>query len=167
MVSNYPQFSMDGNSIFLTAGDIARVKTYVLPIPSTPAVSTTSPDLSTEYLEPVVLTSSGSVSGLQVLPTGRILFTHSSMITPNDVFVMRGLNSLDLLSESRHTFQGSVEQLTRFTEDELRSKNLQKAEEFWFEGAEGKQVQGWYLKPLGFKEGEEKKWPAVLLIHGG
>jgi dipeptidyl aminopeptidase/acylaminoacyl peptidase len=38
-------------------------------------------------------------------------------------------------------------------------------EEFWFEGADGDQVHGWLLKPVGFKEGS--KYPVAYLIHGG
>ena len=46
---------------------------------------------------------------------------------------------------------------------------MDEGSDFWFEGAEGKKVHGWTLKPPGFKagEGEEKKWPVLLLIHGG
>jgi len=57
-------------------------------------------------------------------------------------------------------------QITRFTEEELKEKTMIAGEEFWFKGAT-RDVQGWILKPQGFKEGDKKKWPAILLIHGG
>lgn len=44
---------------------------------------------------------------------------------------------------------------------------LRPPEDFYFEGAEGKQVHGFVVKPYGWKEGDKKKWPGVLLIHGG
>ena len=28
-------------------------------------------------------------------------------------------------------------------------------------------MHGFVVKPYGWKEGEKKKWPGVLLIHGG
>lgn len=81
---------------------------------------------------------------------------------------MRGLEDLDLHSTaSRESFRAQVEQLTRFSEDALKGKNLDAGEDFWFEGAEGQEVQGWIIKPPGFKEGEKKKWPVMLMIHGG
>ena len=60
-----------------------------------------------------------------------------------------------------------VEKLTSFAEPDLKGKELSEGEEFWFKGALGKDVQGWALKPKGWKAGEKKKWPAILLIHGG
>jgi dipeptidyl aminopeptidase/acylaminoacyl peptidase len=127
-------------------------------VPPTPSHSTTDPDLSKEY-SPKELTSKGAASGVHALPNGRIVFTASSLTQPNDVFIMRGL---DQSSENP-----KVEQVTRFTEVDLKEKQLAPGEEVWFEGAEGKHVQGWVLKPKGFQEGEKKKWPVVLLIHGG
>jgi dipeptidyl aminopeptidase/acylaminoacyl peptidase len=39
------------------------------------------------------------------------------------------------------------------------------AEDFWFTGAAGAKVQGFIVKPPNWKAG--KKYPAILLIHGG
>ena len=39
------------------------------------------------------------------------------------------------------------------------------AEEFWFEGADKDKVHGWLVKPPAFDAA--KKYPLVLLIHGG
>jgi dipeptidyl aminopeptidase/acylaminoacyl peptidase len=64
-------------------------------------------------------------------------------------------------------FGGQIEQITRFTKDELKGKNLDEGEEFWFKGANEKDIHGWALKPKGWKANETKKWPVVLLIHGG
>ena len=61
----------------------------------------------------------------------------------------------------------TAEQITWFTEKTLAGKTLRLPEEFYFEGAEGKQVHSFVVKPYGWKEGEKKKWPGLLLIHGG
>lgn len=101
------------------------------------------------------------MSGIQPLPNGRLLFTRSSLTSPNDVFVIRGLSESDVdVSKTK------IEQLTKFTEDALKSKTLNPGEEFWFDGAE-KKIQGWIVTPPGFKKGEKKAYPIVLLIHGG
>ena len=146
----------------MTAGDLARVKVFAIPLPETPSESTTHPELSGDYV-PHAITTSGAASGIQVLTNGRILFTRSSYTSPNDVFVIRGLKeefSLD------HLKSITVEQLSKFTADALSGKGLAPAEEFYFDGAE-QEIQGWILKPVGFKEGEKKKYPVLLLIHGG
>jgi dipeptidyl aminopeptidase/acylaminoacyl peptidase len=38
-------------------------------------------------------------------------------------------------------------------------------EEFWYEGADGLNVQCWMIKPMGFDE--KKKYPWIFLPHGG
>jgi len=165
-------FSPDDKFIYLTAGEHARVKIFVLPVPETPSQSTTHPKFAAP-LTPLALTHSHAASGIQPLPNGRLLFSQSSFVKPNDVYVLRGL---ELLPSSVETWakdtadiskKFEVDQLTQFTRTELQGKNLDKGEEFWFEGAEDKQVQGWVLKPNGWSEKDEKKWPAVLIIHGG
>ncbi|CCM03548.1 uncharacterized protein FIBRA_05684 [Fibroporia radiculosa] len=161
-------FSSDDKTLYFTAGDHARIKIFALPIPATPSASTADPDLSEVYKTPLELTSSGAASGVQVLSNGRLVFTRSSLASPNDVFVLHGLDSLDLLSKSsRESFKGQVNQLTRFSEDALKGKNLDAGEDFYFDGAEGVKVQGWIHRPPGFKQGDTKKWPVVMLIHGG
>ena len=42
---------------------------------------------------------------------------------------------------------------------------LNPAEDFWFTGANGAKVQGFLVKPPNWQAG--KKYPAILLIHGG
>ncbi|TCD62995.1 hypothetical protein EIP91_006154 [Steccherinum ochraceum] len=159
-------FSPTGDVIFFTAGDHARTKVFALPIPETPSASTTDPSFSAEHNTPVSFTSSGTASGVQALANGRVLFTRSSITSPNDVFILSGLDGLDFRAPDadKHV---KVEQLTKFTEDALNKKTLAPGEDFWFEGARGKQVQGFIVKPPGFKAGEKKKWPVLLLIHGG
>ncbi|KAI0789789.1 alpha/beta-hydrolase [Abortiporus biennis] len=156
-------FSPDGKYIYFTAGDSARVKVFALPIPPTPSASSNDPQLASQYTTPIELTSSGAASGLQALPNSRILFTRSSLTSPNDVFVIRNLDKLDLKNKD----EIKIERLTQFTEDALSGKSLSEGEDFWFEGAEGKTIHGFSLKPPGFKKGDKKKWPVVLLIHGG
>jgi dipeptidyl aminopeptidase/acylaminoacyl peptidase len=164
-------FSEEGDFIYFTAGDHARVKVFVLPIPPTPAKSTTDPDLSAKYLNPIPIVEDGSSSGLQTLLYGRILVSKSTFTSPNDVFLVSGLNDLqEEISESKNgkvKFNGKIEQVTTFTAKDLEGKNLSKGEDIWFKGANDIDVHGWILKPKGWKEGQKKAYPIVLLIHGG
>ncbi|THH27569.1 hypothetical protein EUX98_g6611 [Antrodiella citrinella] len=163
-------FSSNGDVLYFSAGDHARNKVYAIPIPATPSASTTHPNFSAEYDTPVAFTHSGFASGVQALANGRLLFTRSSLTSPNDVFVLSGLDSVDLHSKdvaAQIKKEVKIQQLTKFTADVLKAKSLSEGEDFWFEGALGKQVHGWINKPPGFKEGDKKKWPVLLLIHGG
>ncbi|KAK2465265.1 hypothetical protein APHAL10511_002619 [Amanita phalloides] len=156
-------FSKEGNFIYFTAGDEAKIKIWVLPIPPTPGVSTTRPDLPSKYTKPVSLTHHHAASAIQPLSDGRLLFTRSSYTSPNDIFVIHDLKGLGTITSSSN----HIHQLTRFTEKALKGKHLSKGEEFWFKGADNRNVQGWLLMPRGWHENDRKKWPIVLLIHGG
>ena len=56
-------------------------------------------------------------------------------------------------------------QLTHENDDLVARLAVNPVEEFWFKGAGGDSVQGFVLKPPQWEAG--KKYPAVLLIHGG
>jgi hypothetical protein len=108
------------------------------------------------------------------LPGGRLLYSQNSFTKPNDVYVIRGLDQLNIQYDSwDREIEGfnaqrsfPVSQLTKFTEEELKGKYLDAGEEFYFEGAE-KKIQGWILKPKGYSKDDKKKWVPLLLIHGG
>jgi dipeptidyl aminopeptidase/acylaminoacyl peptidase len=156
------QFSPEGKTLYLSAGDLARIKVFAIPLPETPKSSTTHPDLPDDWL-PKAITQTGAVSGIQVLSHGKLLFTRSSLTAPNDVFVLRNLREpfdADVLKDLK------VEQLSRFSEAGLRGKSLAPGEDFYFQGAEH-EIHGWVVKPVGFEQGATKKYPVVLLIHGG
>jgi hypothetical protein len=164
------QFSKgNGEFLYFTAGDQAKIKVFVVPLPPTPDHSTTDPVLPPKYTTPVTLTHTHAASGIQTLPNGRLIFMQSSFTSPNDVFIFRGLESLEDMIETQCSvaFEGQAEQVTRFTEESLKGKHLSSGEEFWFKGAESRNVQGWILKPKGWRSGERKQWPIILLIHGG
>ncbi|KAJ7189841.1 Alpha/Beta hydrolase protein [Mycena pura] len=163
-------FSLDGKFLYLTAGDHARVKVFVLPIPPTPEESTTHFSLAPKYETPVTLTHNGAASGVQPLPDGRLLFSKSSFTSPNDLYIISGLKVFehDLeMSETPVKFEGKIDSVSSFTANDLEGKDLDAGEEFWFKGALKKDVQGWVLKPKGFSKNDKKKWPVLLLIHGG
>lgn len=143
---------------------------FTLPVPPTPCHSTTHPKLDAKYTTPVLVFFSSAASGLQILSSDQILFTQSSLVSANDVFVIRDLKLLEkaiLAGDSVESIQTKVERITHFSESDLKNKELSQGEEFWFKGAANKNVQGWVIKPKGWKAGEKKKWPVILFIHGG
>jgi dipeptidyl aminopeptidase/acylaminoacyl peptidase len=56
-------------------------------------------------------------------------------------------------------------QLTHFNADRLKDIRFGDAEFFTFKGAGGDSVQGYVMKPVGFKSGQ--KYPVAFIVHGG
>lgn len=138
-------------------------------MPPTPSEFTTHPKLD-KAVTPVAITHTKAASGLQTLPGGKILFSQSSFTSPNDAYVATNLKSFEtalLAGDKAAATNAKIDKVTSFTEDDLKNKNLDKGEEFWFKGALDKDIQGWALKPKGWQAGDKKKWPGLLLIHGG
>lgn len=55
--------------------------------------------------------------------------------------------------------------LTRHNEAGWRQLELQDVERITFKGADGWDVDGFFVKPIGWQEG--KKYPMILSVHGG
>ena len=56
-------------------------------------------------------------------------------------------------------------QITHVNEGLFSNLDLPAPEEFWYNGFDGKRIQGWILKPPRFDA--SKKYPMILEIHGG
>lgn len=165
---NLQQFSESGDFLYFIAEDTARVKVFALPVPPTPSQSTIHPRLTGPYRTPVPLTSTHAASGVQVLPNGRLCFSVSSFTSPNEAYVLSNLRRVeaDIMNQVADIYRGELAQITRFSVDSLQDKFMHPGEEFWFEGAL-QQIHGWILTPPGYKPTDVKKWPILLLIHGG
>lgn len=59
----------------------------------------------------------------------------------------------------------SPRRLTSVNSENLKNVFVSKPESFWYKSFDGREAQGWVMKPAGFVEG--KKYPMVLYIHGG
>jgi len=81
-----------------------------------------------------------------------IVFARQSATRPAELF--------------RATTKGAdVVSLTQINAEALEGIAMNPAEEFWYDGALGSKIHGMIVKPPFFEEG--KKYPLVLLIHGG
>jgi dipeptidyl aminopeptidase/acylaminoacyl peptidase len=87
--------------------------------------------------------------------TGRFAFTQSLYDHPADVAV-----------GSRSGGSSAARRLTRLNDDVLGHRALATGESFSFKSSyDGKEIQGWILKPPGFDASRE--YPLILEIHGG
>ena len=94
----------------------------------------------------------GSVGHVEVSPDGQtVYFDRSSLQRPADIYS---------LSRS-----GRVNKLTSHNDALLAQLNLGTVSDVFWTGAENARVQAHLVRPPGFQP--SKKYPAVLLIHGG
>src|SRR5207302_4869400 len=56
-------------------------------------------------------------------------------------------------------------QITRVNDELFKDIQQSEPEEIWYRSFDGRQIQGWVLKPPNFDS--SKKYPFILEIHGG
>ncbi|MDT4968060.1 MAG: hypothetical protein QOJ64_2797 [Acidobacteriota bacterium] len=81
-----------------------------------------------------------------------LVFSRSSSVMPTEIFTANGDGS-------------NVRQLTHTNEAFLSGFGLKPQEAVTWTGAGGTTVNGWIVKPANFTP--SKKWPLMVLIHGG
>lgn len=81
-----------------------------------------------------------------------LVFSRSSSVMPTEIFTANGDGS-------------NVRQLTHTNEAFLSGFGLKPQEAVSWSGAGGTTVNGWIVKPANFTP--SKKWPLMVLIHGG
>jgi dipeptidyl aminopeptidase/acylaminoacyl peptidase len=92
-------------------------------------------------------------NGISLSGDGKTLaFTRSSLAAPAEVFAANSSGS-------------DARQLTQANANLLAQLDLNKAEDFEFDGAVNAKIHGFIVKPPQFDKA--KKYPMVLLIHGG
>ncbi|HEX7139843.1 MAG TPA: S9 family peptidase, partial [Vicinamibacterales bacterium] len=60
---------------------------------------------------------------------------------------------------------GALRTITRVNEELFKDISQSEPEEIWYKSFDGRQIQGWILKPPDFDP--SKKYPLILEIHGG
>jgi dipeptidyl aminopeptidase/acylaminoacyl peptidase len=99
-----------------------------------------------------IMTNTAS-NGITISGDGKIIaFTRSSMTMPTEVFKANADGS-------------GAAQLTRTNANLMGQLDLNPAEDFEYVGAQKRKVHGFIVKPPQFDK--SKKYPMILLIHGG
>jgi dipeptidyl aminopeptidase/acylaminoacyl peptidase len=136
---NSAVWSADSKTIYFQSEDKAQIPLYSIAVSGGSA--------------PKVVLGDSVNSDFDVSRDGHILaFTRTTTAMPAEVFA----------SNSDGT---GVRQLTHQNGALLSQLDLPAAEHFWFEGAAKTQVEGMLLRPPHFDA--SKKYPLLLLIHGG
>lgn len=100
-----------------------------------------------------VVLNSGYNHEIRILPDGRsLVFARESINQPVELYQVNVDGS-------------SLKKLTSVNDAKLVNLEMNPKEDFWYEGAGGTRVHGFLVKPPSFDA--TKKYPMVLLIHGG
>ena len=109
-------------------------------------------DLASKDLRPVT-SGARAVRGVDINDkTQRMVYTSNDFKHLDDLYV----SDLSGANERK---------LTRLNEALWRQLELQDVERISYKGADGWDIDGFFVKPVGFQEG--KKYPMILSVHGG
>ncbi|MGB1287833.1 MAG: prolyl oligopeptidase family serine peptidase [Aggregatilineales bacterium] len=107
-------------------------------------------DPATDTSEPT-LTGTYMVTGFSPDKNGNLALSISTPMNPSELYLLAADSTLTALTEVNKAFLDDV--------------IVQDAHEFHFESPSGDTIQGWYILPVGYEDGE--KYPLALNIHGG
>jgi dipeptidyl aminopeptidase/acylaminoacyl peptidase len=132
-------FSPDGATVYFTAEDDGRTALFAVPASGT--------------AEPRRLAAEGTLGDLAVLPDGRtIVATQARLHHPPEI-VRVGTDGTGLA------------RVTRVNDARLAPFSLREGESVRYEGASGRTVQAWLVKPPSFDA--SARYPLLVLVHGG
>ncbi|TRO61527.1 S9 family peptidase [Candidatus Bathyarchaeota archaeon] len=98
---------------------------------------------------------------LETLVTGKSVDGVS--VSDNGLIAYNAMNSLEPCE--LYLYDGAEKKLSDFNKKLLDKLTLSAPEHFTFQNRLGRTVDGWIMKPTGWKKGE--KYPCVLEMHGG
>jgi dipeptidyl aminopeptidase/acylaminoacyl peptidase len=164
-----PRWTPDGRRIFFLANDRGQTLIYTvaasggrvralfndaeMPLNS----STGEAANSARVLYPNFLFQISGFSLQRAASIDSCAFILSSPLNPAEVWTLR--------RDATSGAGAPPRRISRHNEEFARSFTFVNPEELNFKSADGTNVQGWLMKPLGWRAGE--RYPLILAIHGG
>jgi dipeptidyl aminopeptidase/acylaminoacyl peptidase len=131
-------WSPDGKSLYWTSDDRGAISIFKVTVKDAKTVK---------------IIDHGFNSALRITPDGKhLVFGREQATFPTEIFRMDADGK-------------NPAQLTFVNAERVKSLAVNKLESFWFEGANGANVEGFILKPPQFDS--SKKYPLTFLVHGG
>lgn len=156
-----PRWSPGGGGVLFIAGDRGRSNVYFASAGGTPVVEmvgrVTRVDEDCRDDDKLFTLPPFQVTAFSVSPRRRdtVALTITSPTRPAEVWIFRQNNCAPLVRLSGHN-------------DELaRALSLVEPEEFSFKSFDGTTIQGWLMRPVGFRASSSQRHPLVLSVHGG
>jgi dipeptidyl aminopeptidase/acylaminoacyl peptidase len=133
-----PTWSDDSQRVYFTAQNSGKVGLYVAP----------------KQVGKVdcIFEENGQVSDFCLGKEKEIFFVYTDFTHPPEIYRIAEGN-------------GNKAQLTSFHQDFIDEVEIVESEYFSYPSFDGLEIEGWLMKPYGFKEGE--KCPLIHSIHGG
>ncbi|TCV94946.1 dipeptidyl aminopeptidase/acylaminoacyl peptidase [Luteibacter rhizovicinus] len=131
------QISRDGKTLYTTADDNGQHPLF--------AIDTATGKVTT-------LVTEGSVGAFDASGATRLLLSRDDLKHPADLY------TADLRGKS-------LKQVTHYNAKRMKNAQTGDFEFFTFKGANEETVQGYVVKPVGYKRG--KTYPVAFIIHGG
>ncbi|PWK92213.1 peptidase S9 [Fulvimonas soli] len=128
--------SADGKTLYATADDQGQHPLFAI-------------DAASGKVSRVV--GDGTVGGY-ALAGGKLLLARDDLKRPADLYLADAAGR-------------GLKQVTRFNAERLKNARMGDFEFFTFKGWNGEPVQGYVVKPVGFRRGH--KYPVAFIIHGG
>jgi dipeptidyl aminopeptidase/acylaminoacyl peptidase len=128
--------SADGKTLYTTTDDNGQHPLFAIDVTTGKATR---------------LVTDGSVSGYSI-SGNKVLLTRDDLKHPADLY------TADVKGKS-------LKQVSHFNAKRIKSAQTGDFEFFTFKGANGDSVQGYVVKPVGYKRG--KTYPVAFIIHGG
>ena len=110
-----------------------------------------------------VVAGEGQATGFAVGSDATLAYLWTTPTAPAEVYVAPS-GTFDS-ADGDHLDGSEGRALSGFNDDWRASRELSDTEVFWYQGADGWDVQGWIMEPAGMRPGA--RYPLVLEIHGG
>jgi dipeptidyl aminopeptidase/acylaminoacyl peptidase len=108
----------------------------------------------------------GEFSDIHPLSDGSFIASRMSVKSPTEiVHEVSTVESGTTKDGFYHLFVDKFDPITHVNDTLIDQLDLSKLESFWFAGANGTKVQGFFVKPPNFDP--SKKYPVKFLMHGG
>lgn len=140
LIPGQPTWSDDGRHLYFTAGVGGNTHLFRLEVASGDVVQVTTGD--------------GRIGSVSFSSDGTTMaYVGQDATHPGDVYA--------------GPVGGSARQLTAFNADLLAELDLRAPERITFRSADGTEIEGWVIPPVGYVEGDSRRRPMVLNMHGG
>jgi dipeptidyl aminopeptidase/acylaminoacyl peptidase len=167
-----PRWSPASNGIYFLAGDRGQNNIYFTRLSNGPAWKVISSstagfrDLPPTQPRPAQVSSFSLNARFVTVEKGldytysavTLAFTLSDAVHPAEVWTAQSLDSLNATGRRMH-------RLTTHNDSFMRTLTLSDPEPIKFTSFDGTPVEGWLMKPVGWRE--DRRYPLILSIHGG
>ncbi|HEV7376663.1 MAG TPA: S9 family peptidase [Pyrinomonadaceae bacterium] len=167
-----PRWSPASNGIYFLAGDRGQNNIYFTRLSNGPAWKVISSsttgfrDLPPTQPRPAQVSSFSLNARYVTVEKGldytysavTLAFTLSDAVHPAEVWTAQSLDSLNATGRRMH-------RLTAHNDSFMRTLTLSDPEPIKFTSFDGTPVEGWLMKPVGWRE--DRRYPLILSVHGG